>query len=112
MEKPEITYRDLYIQIRNMKLQHPDKFLAIALPLFPINSFKALRVNLFYVGCFIWHYPVSFIPIIIISLKVFKNKIVNGIYEWKRRLDIYSPQAQEARHKFQQAYDRMEFSDE
>ena len=112
MEKPEITYRDLYIQIRNMKLQHPDKFLAIALPLFPINSFKALRVNLFYVGCFIWHYPASFIPIIIISLKVFKNKIVNGIYEWKRRLDIYSPQAQEARHKFQQAYDRMEFSDE
>ena len=98
MEKPEITYRDLYIQIRNMKLQ--DKFLAIALPLFPINSFKALRVNLFYVGCFIWHYPASFIPIIIISLKVFKNKIVNGIYEWKRRLDIYSPQAQEARHKF------------
>ena len=112
METPEITYRDLYIQIRNMKLQHPDRFLAIALPLFPINSFKALRINLFYVGCFIWHYPAHFIPIIIISLKVFKNKILNRIYEWKRRLDIYSPQAQEARHKFQQAYDRLELSDE
>ena len=110
MEKREITYQDLYIQIHNMKLQHPDKFLAMALPLFPINSFKALRVNLFYVGCFIWHYPAYFIPIVIITLKVFKNKLGNGFSEWKRRLDIYSPQAQEARDRFQQAYNHLEQS--
>ena len=110
MEKPEITYRDLYIQIRNMKLQQPDRFLAMALPLFPIDSFKALRVNLFYVSCFIWHYPRYTIPIFIITMNVFKNKILNTFYQWKRRLDIYSPQAQQARQRFQQAYHKLEES--
>ena len=82
----------------------------MALPLFPTDSFKALRVNFFFVGCFIWHYPAYFIPIVIITLKVFKNKVVNRFSEWKRRLDIYSPQAQEARDRFQQACDRLEQS--
>ena len=110
MEKPEVTYRDLYIQIRNMKLQQPDRFLAMALPLFSIDSFKAFRVNLFYVTCFMWHYPKFIIPIFIITMKVFKNKMINNFYLWKRRLDIYSPQDQEARDRFQQAYDRLERS--
>ena len=110
MERTEITYRDLSIQICNMKLKQPDKFLAMALPLFPFDSFKALRVNLFYVGSFIFHYPAYAIPIPIITLKVYRNKILNVLYQWKERLDIYSPQAQEARDIFQKAYDRLEQS--
>ena len=82
----------------------------MALPLFPMNTFKALCVNLFHVGCFIWHYPAFFISILIIPLKVFKNKLVNGFCQWKERLNIYSPQAHEATDGFQQAYDCREKS--
>ena len=91
-----------------MKLKQPDKFLAMALPLFPFDSFKALRVSLFYVGCFVFHYPEYSIPILIITLKVYRNKMLNALYQ--ERLDIYSPQAQEARDIFQKAYDRLEQS--
>ena len=44
---------------------------------------------MFDVRCFIWHYPAYTIPVLIITLDVFKNEIVNGFFQWKRRLRIY-----------------------
>ena len=100
MEDGRITYRDLYIQVRRMNLKHPHIFLALALPHLSISSAESFGVSIFYVSCFIWHYPRHTFVIMYAAGKVYKDKITKSIKMWWYRMNTYSPYAQEVARRY------------
>ena len=94
MENAEITYRDLYLQVKRMNLKHPHIFLTLALPHLNISSLKAFGVSIFYVSCFIWHYPRHTFAIIYAAGRIYKDKMIESIKIWWERMNTFSPYAQ------------------
>ena len=62
---------------------------------FYVFYIKAFGVSIFYVLCFIWHYPRHTIGIIYAAGKVYKDKMIKSIKMWWQRMNTYSPYAQE-----------------
>ena len=108
MEDGTITYRDLYIQVRRMNLKHPHIFLALALPHLSISSAESFGVSIFYVSCFIWHYPRHTFVIMYAACKVYKDKITKSIKMWWHRMNTYSPYAQEVARRYRATMERSQ----
>ena len=107
-EDGTITYRDLYIQVKRMKLKHPHIFLSLALPHLSIYTFKTFRVSIYYVSCFIWHYPSHTFGIIYAAGKVYKDKQIKSIKMWWQRMKTYSPYAQVVTRRYRTSMQRCQ----
>ena len=112
MPESNVTLWDIYLQVKRMKLSNPANFLNMALSHFRIGTLSAFGFSLFYVTCFLWHYPSSSLSIIYAAIKVYKNKIINSLEEWKRRINTYSSQAQRARERFMKHFDECNSSED
>ena len=112
MTESSITLWDIYLQVKKMKLNNPAIFLNMALSHFRIGTLSALGFSLFYVSCFVWHYPSSSLSIIYTAIRIYKNKIINSLEEWKRRINTYSPQAQRAREQFIKHFESTRINNE
>ena len=108
MEDGRITFRDLYIQVRRMNLKHPHIFLSLALPHLSMSSIKAFGVSIFYVSCFIWHYPRHTFAIIYAAGKVYKDKMTKSIKMWWDKMNTYSPYAQEVVRRYRATMERCQ----
>ena len=97
MSQSGITLRDLFIQVGDMNLQHPDYFLEMALNTFQIKNCTCLGVSLFYISCFIWHYPSYTHRILLTAFRAYKNKLIKSYLGWRKRMKTYSTQAQQMR---------------
>ena len=111
----EITYRDLYIQVKRMNLKHPHVFLTLALPHYDITSFTAFGISIFYVSCFLWHYPSHIFKILYAAGGIYKQKFFNSFKSWWEKMNTYSPHAQELIVRYRSNMERcqsMESHDE
>ena len=97
MSQSGITLRDLFLQVLDMNLQHPDCFLEMALNAFQIKNCTCLGVSLFYVSCFIWHYPSYTHRILLTAFRAYNNKLIKSYLGWRKRMKTYSTQAQQMR---------------
>ena len=108
VEDCQITYRDLYIQVKRMNLKNPHIFLTLALPHLNINSFRAFRVSIFYVSCFIWHYPRHTFAIIYAAGRIYKEKMIKSTKMWWQRMNTFSPSAQQLITRYRLAMERSQ----
>ena len=113
MPESSVTLWDIYIylQVKRMKLSNPANFFKMALSHFRIGTLSVFGFSLFCVTCFLWHYPSSSLSIIYAAIRVYKNKIINSLEEW-RRINTYSPQAQRARERFMKHFDECNTSED
>ena len=112
MSQSSVTLWDIYLQFKRMRLNNPANFLNMALSHTRIGSMSALGFSIFYISCFIWHYPSSSVSIIYAAFNVYKNKIFNSLEEWKTRNNTYFPQAQRARERFMKHYNNCQSCDD
>ena len=95
MSQSGITLRNLFLQVGDMNLQHPDYFLEMALNTFQIKNCTCLGVSLFYVSCFIWHCPSYTHRILLTAFRAYKSKLIKSYLGWRKRMKTYSTQAQQ-----------------
>ena len=73
-----------------------------------MTSIKAFGVSIFYVSCFIWHYPRHNFAIIYAAGKVYKDKMVKSVKMWWQRMKTYSPYTQEVVRRYRATIERYQ----
>ena len=85
MSKSSVTLWDIYLQVNWMKLNNPAKFFKYGFVTFSHRKYVCIWI--FYISCFLWHYPSSSISIIYAAFTAYENKIINSLEEWKRMIN-------------------------
>ena len=88
---------DIYLHVKKMNLKSPDVFLTLVLREFKVINLGRFFMCLFYITCFLWHYPSHSVSILKAVRNVFYFKMKNFLNRWKESWLTYSPYADKMR---------------
>ena len=98
---------DIYLHVKKMRLKSPDVFLTLVLKEFEITNLGRFFMSIFYVTCFLWHYPSHGISILRAIYHVFSFKVRNLYNIWNESWSTYSPYAQNLRAQIHSNEDQV-----
>ena len=83
-----VNIYDIYLHVKKIKLKSPDVFLTLVLKEFEITNLRRLFMTLFYITCFLWHYPCNSVSILRAIFHVIAFKIRNLYNRWKDKVKV------------------------
>ena len=104
-----VNIYDIYLHVKKMNLKSPDIFLTLVLKEFEIINFGRFFICVFYVTCFLWHYPSHSFSILkaVCNVIYFKiRNIFNRFNRWMESWHTYSPYAERLRNQIHSDIDQ------
>ena len=94
-----VNMYDIYLHLKKMKPKSPDVFLTLVLKEFEITNLGRFVMTLFYITCFMWHYPCNSVSILRAFFHVIAFKIRNICNRRKESWTTYSTYAERLRNR-------------
>ena len=101
-----VNIYDIYLHVKKMNLKSPDVFITLVLKEFEIINYGRFFMFVFYVTCFLWHYPSHSFSILKAVCNVIYFKIRNIFNRWMESWHTYSPYVERMRNQIHSDIDQ------